>query len=481
MTNTFATAIQQSQMTTTTNGMAAHKTTGNAITEFFFKAGAMRGQNIVPLFIAAYVEDKELALRLALYLRDAREGMGERAAFKQILNYLEVNAPQDAERLMMKIHELGRFDDLFAFTGQLKSKAFTLYGDYLRSGNALAAKWAPREKSAKKELAKEFREFFGLTPKNYRKLLSSATKVVETQMCAKDFDSINFSHVPSVAHARYKKAFNRNTTKYAEYVSALTKGDPSVKINASAVFPHVVLQGRIKCPSYGYTSTWDATELAAIEAQWNALPNYVGDAKVLPLVDVSGSMESATAGEKSSVTCLQIAVSLGLYLADKNEGKFKDCFLTFHSNPELLKVQGQINQKIDQMVKSAWGGSTNLEKAFDLVLRTAINGQVPQSEMPEFLVVLSDMQFNSTYGGINETAFKMAAHKYATAGYQLPKLIWWNLSAHDSSPVKFDQNNSALVSGFSPAIMKSVLSANFENFTPMAIVLEAIMQDRYTV
>ncbi|KAI9549458.1 hypothetical protein GHT06_001858 [Daphnia sinensis] len=342
---------------------------------------------------------------------------------------------------MGKIPEIGRFDDLFSFTGQLKNKAFTLYGDYLRAGNGLAAKWCPREKSSKKALAKEFREFFGLTPKEYRKLLTTATTVVETPMCSKDFDSINFSHVPSVAHARYKKAFNRNTTNLP----------------------------------------WNATELAAIEAQWAALPNYVGDAKVLPLVDVSGSMESATAGEKSSVTCLHVAVSLGLYLADKNEGKFKDCFLTFDTNPQLLQVKGNINQKIDQMVRSKWGGSTNLEKAFGQVLQTAINGNVPQSEMPEFVVVLSDMQFNSSTGGFSDTAMQMIKRQYENAGYTLPKLVWWNLDSHDSSPVKFDQRGSALVSGFSPAIMKAVLSANFENFTPYSIMMEAIMADRYAI
>jgi hypothetical protein len=134
MTTTFATAIQQNQMTTTTNGMAAHKNSGTALTDLFFKAGAMRGQDITPLFIAAYVENRELALRLALYLRDVRGGIGEREHFRAILTYLEKHQPQDAELLMVKIPEIGRFDDLFSFTGQLKNKAFTLYGDYLRAG-----------------------------------------------------------------------------------------------------------------------------------------------------------------------------------------------------------------------------------------------------------------------------------------------------------------------------------------------------------
>ncbi len=202
----------------------------------------------------------------------------------------------------------------------------------------------------------------GMSPKFYRKSLVEMTKVVETNMCAKDWDSINFSHVPSVAASRYKKAFNRNTPTYAAYVASLVKGDnPDVKVNAGAVFPYDVLKGRIS----GYTK-FDKTELDLVQKQWEALPNFVGDANILPLVDVSGSMSCAAGGHgsKSGLTCMEVAVSLGLYLADKNEGKFKDTFLTFSDNPELLHLKGNINQKIDQMVKSNWAMSTNLHKAF---------------------------------------------------------------------------------------------------------------------
>lgn len=473
--NTFATAIDNSQMTRTENGMLTHASSGEALTELFFKGGAMRGQNIVPLFVKAYATDRELALRIAQWLRDVRGGAGEREHFRNILKYLEVNQPQDAEILMRKIPEIGRADDLFAFTGPLKNKAFTLYGDKLRAGDALYAKWCPREKSSKKALAKEFMNFFGLTPKQYRKLLASATTVVETQMCAKEFDSINFSHVPSLAHARYKKAFNRNTTKYGEYVAALTKGDPSVKINASAVYPYDVLKGRIN--SYGDIS-WDKTELDAIEAQWDALPNFIGDANVLPMVDVSGSM-SCPAGQNATTTCLEVAVSLGLYMADKNKGKFKDCFLTFSGDPQLLVLKGKINQKIDQMVKSKWGMDTNLNRAFEKVLDTAIAGNVPQSEMPETVVIFSDMQFNASWD-CDGTALDMIKRKYAQAGYNVPKVVFWNINSKNGTPVKFNTNGTALVSGFSPSIVKAILSST-EEFTPFSIMLEAINVDRYAI
>ena len=106
------------------------------------------------------------------------------------------------------------------------------------------------------------------------------------------------------------------------------------------------------------------SELQHIEAQWDALPNYVGDANILPLVDVSGSM-TTPAGGSGSVRCLDVAVSLGLYLADKNKGAFKDTFLTFSQDPQLLHINGNIVDKTKQMVTSKWEMNTNLHKAMD--------------------------------------------------------------------------------------------------------------------
>lgn len=456
----------------TQNGMKARKSTANACVDLFYNIGASRGKNIVPQFTAAYVENSDLALRIAQWARDARGGSGERELFRQILSHLETSNPEDASRLLVKIPEVGRYDDLLVFkTKPLKAKAFTMLGDALRSHNGLAAKWTPR----KGEVAREIREFFGMTPKQYRKSLVALTNVVETQMCAQSWDSINYSHVPSVAHARYKKAFGRHGTTYAEYVTKLVKGEAGVKINAGAVFPYDVLKGRIGS-SYG-RSTWSKTELDVIQAQWDALPNFIGDANVLPMVDSSGSM-TCTAGKSGSLTCLEVAISLGLYFADKNKGKFKDTFLTFSRTPKLVNLKGNINQKIDQM-NTGEVANTNLNAAFDLILKTALTNNVPQAEMPETLVIFSDMQFDQ---GVDhdDSAIEMIARKYKDAGYELPKVVFWNLNAvYGNSPVKFDKRGTALVSGFSPAVATGILSGNMDDFTPEAIMLKTVMKDRY--
>ena len=467
--NTFVNAVVN-QSARTTNGMLARKNTASACVDLFFKSGASRGKDITSSFVAALVENEDVALRIALWLRDARGGAGERELFRQIMRHLEVNRPELAEKLLAKVPEVGRWDDVLIFkTDPLKAKAYTMLGDALRAKNGLAAKWTPRQGPQ----AVELRNFFGMTPKFYRKSLVELTKVVEQDMCAKNWDEINFSHVPSVAAARYKKAFFRNTEKYAEYVAALVKGeDPKVKVNAGAVYPYDVLKG------VAY-SRFNKTELDLVVKQWEALENFVGDANVLPLVDVSGSM-SCSAGKNSGVSCMDVAVSLGLYLADKNVGKFKDMFLTFSATPQLLHLKGNVVEKYQQMAKSDWGMNTDLVKAMDKILSTAKEGQVPQEEMPAMLLILSDMQFDQC-ARFDDSAMQMIARKFEEAGYELPKIVFWNLNAHDNVPVKYDERGVALVSGFSPAIMKAVLAGDTEQFTPEAIMLKAVMIDRYAV
>ena len=475
--STFVNAVLN-QEARTQNDMKARASTANALTDLFFKIGAMRGKNVIPAWTAARVQDSDLASRIALWARDIRGGAGERKIFRDILTDL-VNTDLDrASALARKAPELGRWDDLLVLVGTpLETFAFEMIGAALRDGNGLCAKWMPRQG----EVANKLRNYLGYSPKFYRKRLVELTKVVETQMCAKDWDNINFNHVPSVASSRYKKAFARHTEKYKEWTAALVSKDPevkaSVKVNAAAVYPYDVLKG---IQPSGYSTFYDQSNLEHIVAQWEALPDYVGDASILPLVDVSGSMTTPAGGydSKSKTTCLEVAVSLGLYLADKNKGKFKDTFLTFSAKPQLVNLKGNILDKVKQMVTSEWQMNTDLHKAFDKILQTAVQHNVPQDEMPKMLLILSDMQFDRCTR-FDDSAMQMIARKYSDAGYTMPSIVFWNINANDNVPAKFDESGVALVSGFSPAIMKAVLAADFEEFTPHAIMLKTIMSDRY--
>jgi hypothetical protein len=471
---TFSNAVKNygnSAVARTQNGMKAHKTSNSAVLDFFSEAGSARGKDITALFVAALNENEDLTLRTLLWLRDIRGGAGERAQFRNLLGKLESSNPGLAGRLMAKIPELGRWDDLFVYTDYLnRLNAFKMIKQALDEKNGLAAKWMPRKGS----IAVELTRFLGLSPKAYRRLVVDLTQVVESQMCAKTWDEINFSHVPSVASARYQKAFGRNAAeKYSQYIAELKKPQSEraegVKINAGAVYPHDV----VKSVASGNP--------AVANEQWKALPNYVGDARTFPMVDVSGSMGSVHYSAAGRVQPIEVAVALGLYLSDKNTGPFKDLFLTFSANPEVLQLKGTLSQKIDQMATSHWEMNTNLHRAFDLLLDIAVRGNVPSQDMPETLLILSDMQFDQCVR-YDDNAVQMIARKYERAGYAVPKIVFWNLNnGYGNTPVKFDQRGTAHVSGFSPSIMKAVLSNDLEDYTPYNVMLKTIMQDRYAL
>lgn len=465
MSQTFKNAVLNTPVEARTeNGMKALHSTLSATTDLFFKIGASRGKDIVPAFETAFQEDADLALRVAQWARDVRGGAGERQLFRDILCHLELHHPDVllGTRLLENVAELGRWDDLLIFgSAPVKNRTYQLIARALAAENGLCAKWMPRKGSR----AVEFRKFLGLSPRQYRKLLVKLTKVVETQMCQKQWSDINFSHVPSLAMSRYTKAFGRNAeTEFTAYKEALKKGDPSVKINAGAVYPYDVIK-TIR------------SDHAIADQMWEALPNYMGEdgSSMLAVVDVSGSMGAAVA---SGVSAMDVAISLGLYTASKNKGAFSDLFLTFSSQPQFVHLKGTLSQRYTQMSKAKWDMSTNLHGAFNEILRVATTNHVPAEEMPKILLILSDMQFNVCVR-FDDTAIAMIRRKYEEAGYQMPAVVFWNINSHDNVPVKFDEKGVALVSGFSPSIVKSLLSADINAYSPEAIMRQTVMSDRY--
>lgn len=460
---TFAEAVKSTpEVARTENGMKAKAHLGNALVDLFYKIGASRGKSVTADFEKAFQEDADLAMKIAFWSRDVRGGAGERQLFRDVLVHLEKLHPDMLEAVLPFVAEFGRWDDLLVFkTEKFKHLAYTLIGDALRARNGLAAKWMPRQGP----IAIEIRNFYGMTPKQYRKSLVALTNVVEQKMCAGAWDGIEFGKLPSLASARYNKAFGRNAaTAYAAYKARLTAGTD--KVNASAVYPYDV----IKTLRHGGDSV-------VADAQWASLPNYIGDASVMPLVDVSGSM-CCPVGGNANLQCIDVALSLGLYCADKNTGVFKDTFLTFSAKPKAQVVKGTLAQKMSQMNSSDWGMNTNLHAAFDEILRIAVKGGVNASDMPKTLLILSDMQFDQCVS-FDDSAHQMIKRKYKEAGYDVPNIVFWNLNSKDNVPVKFDKRGTALVSGFSPAVMKGILSG--ADMTPYGIMLATVDVPRYSV
>jgi len=462
--------------TLTENGMPTSSSSLSATLDLFFIIGAIRKQvktmegqsRLISKFEAARNEDGLITRKLLFWSRDIRGGAGEREAFRVLLRHTAKNHSQDVIDNIHLISEYGRWDDVFClFNTPVESNAINLIVDNLKAKNPLLAKWLPRlggkVSDNKKFIANRVRTTMGLTPKEYRKMLVELTNVVETPMCAGEFDKINYEHVPSLAMSRYSKAFQiRDNERFGAYKSSLASGD--AKVNASAVYPYDVTKNLV----YGDSDL-------AVE-QWKALPNFMEGAneRVLPVCDVSGSMETTIGG---NTTAMEVCISLGLYISERNEGAFKDAFVTFSSRPELQYLTGDLKSRHRQLSRAEWGMSTNLESTFDMILNQAIKHNVPTEEMPTCILIMSDMEFDSATE-LENTAIEMIKSKYGRSGYEMPKVVFWNLvSRHDNFPVGSHENGTALISGFSPSILKTVLSGNAMN--PVQIMLDTINTPRY--
>ena len=467
----------RTQDAVTENGMATNSSSLNFCVDLFFTIGAMRGQDkerLIRNFSLAFNEDPTRAMKILFWARDVREGAGERQIFKDILVYLVENQSETLKKNIGLISEYGRWDDLLVLAGtKLEKEAFSQVQIAIEAGNGLCAKWMPR----KGTIAQRLREFMKMSPKQYRKTLVNLTNVVETKMCANQWEAIEYGKLPSLASARYQKAFwKRDGERYKLYIEKLTKGEE--RINAGAVYP------------YDVTKSLERGNKDVANAQWKALPNFMEGSteRVLPVVDVSGSMMSAVGGN-GNVTCMDVSISLGLYISERNEGAFKDAFITFSAEPQLQILKGTLNERFLQLRRADWGYNTDLQKVFTLILDQAVKNNVPESEMPTKILILSDMEFDAAiHSSVNSvfsrntqwspTAHQMIQKMFGDAGYKMPEIVYWNIQSRgENIPVSFNESGTALVSGFSPSILKSLLKG--EIVSPQQIMDETILSERY--
>ncbi len=469
MNNSQMTTVENQNVTLTDNGMVTNPTSLNKCVDLFFSIGSMRGKSkdkVVNLFNEAYNENPLVASKILFWVRDVRSGAGERQTFRDVISFLTTNSPQTVRKNIGLIPEFGRWDDVLVLLGtELEDDMFSLIKTALSNGDGLCAKWMPR----KGVVANKLRKLFRTTPKQYRKMLVGLTNVVESKMCAKDWEKIDYSKLPSLASSRYQKSFNKNDNeRYNEYKKCLQDG--TAKVNAGAVYPYDI----VKSINMG-------GDTIVSEKQWESLPNWMEGSveRILPVVDVSGSM-CVEVGGNPNLSCMDVAVSLGMYISERNEGSFKDAFITFSNNPQLQYLTGSLSERLLQLRRADWAMSTDLEAVFNLILHQAKMNNVPEGNMPTKILILSDMQFNQATRRDSLGAQSMIEAMYEEAGYTKPNIIYWNLNAKGGNfPVEFDKNGTALVSGFSPSILKSLLGG--KNMTPESIMMDTVNDDRYSV
>ena len=196
--------------------------------------------------------------------------------------------------------------------------------------------------------------------------------------------------------------------------------------------------------------------------------------RVQAVCDVSGSMEGIP---------MEVAIALGLVIAELTQPPFRGKIITFHDQPALHTIRGHtLQQRTADMSRMAWGNSTNLLAVFKLLLKEAqkkLNGS-QRGAMVEQLFIFTDMQFDKAHKGSWAATYNEICQLYAKAGYIVPKIVFWNLRAtHESFPVQKDDLGTALVSGFSANLMKAFLGGGIVEFNPMSVMNEVL--DKYKI
>lgn len=507
--NAFITALEtQFNETFTTNGAKAYASTECKNLDLFGKIAASRSNpdSIVPLFQEALREDPETAIRVLFWARDIRGGQGERSVFRTLLKDLAKGDPQLAAALVPLVPVYGRWDDLLELEdtlawntvlSEIRQQLEADCGKLLQSDPSvrvsLLGKWLPSINASSKDSKRQGRKiaaYLGWDEKTYRQTLTSlrsAIRIVEQQMCAREWDQINYGAVPSQAALMYRKAFREHDPdRYNKYIESVKRGES--KINASTIYPYQIVQNFLKGNPLDRILEEDIETVTesdeVLNTLWEALPDFLDGRELQGLVvaDVSGSME------QNNRLPLAVSISLALYIAERNKGAWNGKFLTFSGSPSLVTINGHtISEKVRYIAKADWGGNTNLQAVFDKVLNAACKRGIPQEEMPKKLIIVSDMQFDQATrnyfhgkGYQNDaTNLEVVDEKFANAGYQRPELVFWNVNSHGNVPMTLHDNGTCLVSGCSPSILKAVLTDGV--ISPLGVMKDAVYVDRYAM
>ena len=467
----------------TENGAVTHATTDSDCLDLFATIGALRSagdQEILDRFVRAFTEDPDLALKTLFFARDVRGGLGERKVFRVCLRWLAHNAASSARKNIPYVAEFGRWDDLLSLLGtpcekdamQLIKKQLQTDLEAMDRGDdvSLLAKWLPSVNASNAQTvrqAKRIARFLGMTDAAYRKTLvklRERIRIIENSLREKDY-SFDYAKQPAKAMFKYRKAFYRNDgERYGAFLSKVSRGE--AQLHTGTLAPYEIINPF-------FCNQVSDQEAAAIDATWKAQENFTGDENALVVIDGSGSMYGY--GEPKPIA---VALSLGIYFAERNTGAFGNYFITFSENPQLVQIKGEnIFEKVRYCCSYNEVANTNVRKVFELILRAAVKNKVPQSQMPSTLYIISDMEFDCCAKGADITNFEYAKRLFAEAGYQLPRVVFWNVQSRNrQQPVTMNEQGVALVSGCSPRIFSMVTGGNL---SPMSYMLEVLGAERY--
>jgi len=481
----------------------------NGRLSLFFKAiRELDSEKLYKYLQESASEDLVDTFVLCFHLRDSRGGKGERLLGRHAMAWLCVNYPIEFRRVLHLVPEYGRWDDLlYLFPSVLKVSDFrkmrSEYGDddieYIRTTQnmiveffcdqleedksnmedglpiSLCAKWTPTECNSLDRLTGVYDELvtaLGVTPKEFRKQyntpLRAYLKIVETYMCKNQWSDIDFNKVPSCAMKKLKSAFeSHEPDRFKAWADSLKTGE--TKVNANQLYPHELIR---EVRQKGFADD-------VVEAQWNVIIQSVRGLGVLS--DCIAVIDTSTSMNNPNYLPLDVAVAMGMIISDVTTGPFHGNLMTFNTTPAFAVIpEGTMYERFSAVRNMAWGGSTNLEGLFNLVLDTAIANNVTSERMPKRMFIISDMQFNTAidHCGTSVTNMEKIEGLYRVRGYQRPQIMFWNVNGETSDfPCTTDSNGTVMISGFSPCILKSVM--NGKNCSSIEIMRITLNDDRY--
>lgn len=467
---------QSSNFTFTENGDVALNSSGSFIMDAFYKIVRDTPKEAAhKIWEDSLNESKICSLLIAMFKRDCRGGQGEKIQTFYFLSYLKVNDIDLYKKYLKVFVELGSYKDLLALYGvepigeiELDIFKHTLLEDMKSDKPSLCAKYVPSEGKAFSNVFEALKKHMKWNNKTYRKNISALRNklnLVETKMCEGKFDTIEYNKVPSRAMHIYNKCFSKkDPERYDEYIQDIRDGN--AKININHIEPHEIVKIALK-----------GNELSEFEENsWKEIVKQTKDSNSLKgtmaVVDVSGSMEGQP---------MEVAIALGLLIAECSGDSFRDRLLTFSKKSEFQTVKGdKLVDRVNSLSKFSWNTSTNIESSFESILTSYETWNVPKDNQIKRLVILSDMQFNSASNGkwaedteSEETTMERMKKKFEAKGFELPNLIFWNLRSTHSVPVIGNKNGVILASGFNKEMLE-LFMVDDKEFSTKNIILRAI-------
>ena len=373
----------------------------------------------------------ELDKLFAMFIRDPRYGLGRRDLGRKLMS--------DTKVPFANILTAGRADDLLFM--KWTSLEYLMMLDFLHkeivNGNELVKKWMPRYSSKKILLARQIAKYWGMNKQQYGHFIKCNT--TEQKLSRHNYDDIKFEHVPSLAMIKYANAFStkpETKARYAQYLEDVKDGKKDLHIATTSVYD--IYRNRTKIDVDLFFS-----KLEKISGSW------------IPIVDTSGSMQDTNDSYGK-------ALAIGHYLA-KCSTYAPDKVISFSSRPQLITLGTPVKE-------ISWGRSgINGDSIYEKELASMHTGDYTNTDfgavmnllshldgdIPEYLVVLSDMEFDAGSSMSKDATMRLFKEKgYAT------KIVWWNLNSRHTTCPEMDDSGNIFLSGYNPMLLK-FLKAGF--------------------